>query len=513
MDSGCAMRDGANPPLDLIFPRSFLHGVRDAYVHGALIFHITFPGNGVQWRLVRWSTAMHSSVRTTLFSAFALATVLVLGSCGDTATLQVRDGTGAHPKLPAPDKTLFPTVKTARAVGWPAGATPVAAAGLAVEAYAHGLDHPRWLYTLPNGDVLVAETNGPVRPDDSKGIKGWVAKQVMDAAGAGVPSANRITLLRDASGRGIADTQTVFLKNLSSPFGMALVGDTLYVADTDALLSFPYVRGETAITAAPTKVMDLPAGPINHHWTKNLIASPDGKKLYVTVGSNSNAGENGLAAEHDRARILEIDIASGTSRVFATGLRNPNGMAWQPQSGELWTAVNERDEIGSDLVPDYMTAVQDGAFYGWPFSYFGRHVDVRAQPQNPALVATAMAPDYALGPHTASLGLAFYTAKLLPAHYDNGAFVGQHGSWNRNPRSGYKVVFVPFAQGRPAGPPEDVLSGFLNKNGQAQGRPVGVVTDGKGALLVADDVGNIVWRVTPSADEAAKISAGASASR
>jgi len=437
---------------------------------------------------------------------------MTLASCGDTASLQVRDGTGADPRLPAPNKTLFPTVKTARAVGWPVGGAPTAAPGLTVKAYASGLDHPRWLYTLPNGDVLVAETNAPPKPDDSKGIKGWIAKKVMAGAGANVPSANRITLLRDARGSGVADTQTIFLKNLSSPFGMALVGSTLYVADSDALLSFPYIPGETEITAAPTKVMDLPAGTINHHWTKNVIASPDGTKLYITVGSNSNAGENGLSVEHDRARILELDIASGRSRVFATGLRNPNGMAWQPQSGALWTAVNERDEIGSDLVPDYMTVVKDGGFYGWPFSYYGQHVDTRAQPQDPAMVAKAITPDYALGPHTASLGLTFYTAHLLPAHYENGAFVGQHGSWNRNPRSGYKVIFVPFANGRPAGPPEDVLSGFLNRDGQAQGRPVGVTTDGKGALLVADDVGNTVWRVTPSAAQTAMTDTGHAAS-
>ena len=455
---------------------------------------------------------MHSSVRTTLFAITTLSAALMLIGCGDTARLQVSDGTGANPQLPAPNKTLFPTMKTAKAVGWPAGATPIAASGLAVNAYASGLDHPRWLYTLPNGDVLVAETNAPPKPDDSKGIRGWIAKKIMAGAGAGVPSANRITLLRDTKGDGVADTHDVFLKGLNSPFGMALVGNKLYVADSDALLSFPYEAGETTITAAPTKVMDLPAGTINHHWTKNVIASLDGRKLYVTVGSNSNVGENGLAVEKDRARILEVDIASGTSRVFATGLRNPNGMAWQPQSGALWTAVNERDEIGSDLVPDYMTSVKDGAFYGWPFSYYGQHVDVRAQPQNPALVATAIAPDYALGPHTASLGLIFYTAHLLPAHYENGAFIGQHGSWNRNPRSGYKVIFVPFTNGQPSGPAEDVLTGFLNGNGEAQGRPVGVTTDGKGALLVADDVGNVVWHVT-SASPAAQTTASAAASQ
>ena len=433
----------------------------------------------------------------------ALTLTIALGGCGEHARLNVRDGTGAHPELPAPNRTLLPTVNTAKAVGWPVGAQPMPARGLVVNAYARHLDHPRWLFALPDGDVLVAETNAPPKPDDSKGITGWIAKKIMAGAGAGVPSADRITLLRDTKGDGVADTHTVFLKNLHSPFGMALVGNTLYVADTDALLSFPYVQGETAITAAPIKVMDLPAGRINHHWTKNIIASGDGKKLYITVGSNSNVGENGLAVEHDRARILEFDIASGHSRVFATGLRNPNGMGWQPQSGALWVAVNERDELGSDLVPDYMTTVKDGAFYGWPFSYYGQHVDTRAQPQNPALVASAVTPDYALGPHTASLGLTFYGAHLLPAKYDGGAFIGQHGSWNRNPRSGYKVIFVPFADGEPAGAPEDVLTGFLDKEGRAQGRPVGVAIDGRGALLVADDVGNVVWRVTPSPGSAA----------
>jgi len=388
---------------------------------------------------------------------------------------------------------------TAKAVGWPAGTRPDAAPGLAVTAYASGLDHPRWLYTLPNGDVLVAETNEPPKPDDSKGIKGWVSKRIMAGAGAGVPSANRISLLRDADGDGVAETRTVFLKNLNSPFGMSLVGNTLYVADSDALLSFPYRTGETSIEVPGSKVIDLPAGTINHHWTKNVLASPDGTKLYVTVGSNSNVAENGMEAEKDRARILEVDIATRQSRPFATGLRNPNGMGWQPQSGALWVTVNERDELGSDLVPDYMTSVKDGGFYGWPYSYFGPHVDDRVKPQDPALVAATVVPDYALGPHTASLGLAFSAGSLLPAHYANGAFVGQHGSWNRKPRSGYKVIFIPFADGRPLGPAEDVLTGFLDKEGHARGRPVGVTMDAKGALLVADDVGNSVWRVTPGA--------------
>ncbi|MDB5976580.1 MAG: sorbosone dehydrogenase [Nevskia sp.] len=435
------------------------------------------------------------------FSKLLLAGLLSssFAACADQATQTVEAGSGPHPVLPPPQHSLLPTVKIAPAKGWVAGAKPVAAPGLAVAAYANGLDHPRWLYVLPNGDVLVAETNSPAKPDDDAGIKGWIGKLVMKRAGAGVPTANRITLLRDKDGDGVAETRSVFLQGLNSPFGMSLVGDTLYVADTDAVLRFPYHAGDTQITAPGVKVTDLPAGTINHHWTKNILASPDGSKLYVTVGSNSNVAENGMENEHNRAAILEVDPASGHSRVFASGLRNPNGLAWQPQSGALWTAVNERDEIGSDLVPDYMTAVRDGGFYGWPYSYYGQHVDERVQPQNPDLVAKALVPDYALGPHTASLGLCFYQGALLPQHYAGGAFVGQHGSWNRNPRSGYKVIFVPFADGKPAGVPEDVLTGFLDADGDALGRPVGVTVDRAGALLVADDVGNTVWRITPAA--------------
>lgn len=419
-----------------------------------------------------------------------------LAACGESSTLQVSDGTGPSPKLPEPNKTLIPTVNIAPAIGWPEGAKPTAAAGTQVAAFADGLDHPRWLYVLPNGDVLVAETNAPPKPDDAKGIRGWVMEKVMGRAGAGVPSPNRITLLRDADHDGVAETRTVFLANLNSPFGMALVGNDLYVADSDKLLRFPYQPGETAIKQAGTKVVDLPGGSINHHWTKNVVASKDGSKLYVSVGSNSNVGENGLEAEQGRAAIWEVDRASGEHRLFASGLRNPNGMAWEPQSGKLWTAVNERDEIGSDLVPDYITSVKDGAFYGWPFSYYGQHVDVRVSPQNPDLVAKAIAPDYAVGPHTASLGLTFAEGSKLPAPFSNGAFIGQHGSWNRKPHSGYKVIFVPFEGGQPKGQPVDVLTGFLDKDEKAMGRPVGVVIDQQGDLLVADDVGNKVWRVS-----------------
>lgn len=427
---------------------------------------------------------------TTLLLALAM-----LCACGDVATLPVSAGTGPDPALPPPRQTLFPTVNVAPARGWPAGAAPVAARGLRVTEFAAGLDHPRWLCVLPNGDVLVAETNAPPKPEDSSGIRGWIAGLVMARAGAGVPSANRITLLRDTDGDGVADMRSVFLKGLNSPFGMALAGDDLYVADTDALRRFPYREGETRITAPGVKVTDLPAGPLNHHWTKNVIASADGSRLYVTIGSNSNAGENGMAAEAGRAAIWEVDPRTGHHRILASGLRNPVGLAWEPRTGALWTVVNERDEIGSDLVPDYMTAVRDGGFYGWPYSYWGRHLDPRVQPQRPDLVARAMVPDYALGPHTASLGLAISDHSGLPAPFDQGAFIGQHGSWNRRPMSGYKVVFVPFANGRPAGMPLDVLTGFLDAAGEALGRPVGVALDGRGGLLVADDVGNRVWRV------------------
>jgi len=430
--------------------------------------------------------------------ALIIAVAGGLAACGETSSLQVSDGTGPSPKLPEPNKTLIPTVNIAPAVGWPQGTKPTAAAGTQVAAFAEGLDHPRWLYVLPNGDVLVAETNAPPKPDDSKGIRGWVMKKVMGKAGAGVPSPNRITLLRDADHDGVAETRTVFLQNLNSPFGMTLVGNDLYVADTDRLLRFNYEPGATEIKIQPIKVVDLPGGTLNHHWTKNVIASKDGSKLYVTVGSNSNVGENGLDQEEGRAAIWEVDRATGNHRIFASGIRNPNGLAWEPTSGALWTAVNERDEIGSDLVPDYITSVKDGGFYGWPFSYYGQHVDERVKPQNLDLVAKAIAPDYAVGPHTASLGLTFAEGNSLPAQFKEGAFIGQHGSWNRKPHSGYKVIFVPFTGGKPTGQPVDVLTGFLDKDENALGRPVGVVIDQQGGLLVADDVGNKVWRVSAS---------------
>ncbi len=438
--------------------------------------------------------------------AFGLSRVVLLGlalsACGQPAQLPFEAGVGPQPQLPAPQQALIPTVNIAKARSWPVGTLPTVAPGLIATAFAQGLDHPRWLYTLPNGDVLVAESNAPPKPEDEKsaqGIKGWIMKKLMGRAGAGVPSANRITLLRDADGDGNAETRTVFLENLNSPFGMALVGKDFYVANSDAVVRFPYEAGQTRIMAAPVKVLDLPGGPINHHWTKNLIASPDGSKLYVTVGSNSNVGERGVEAEAGRAAIWELDLKTSSHRIFASGLRNPNGMGWAPETGALWTVVNERDELGSDLVPDYLTSVKDGAFYGWPYSYYGQHVDTRVQPPRPDLVATAASPDYALGSHVAPLGMAFSEGNALLPALRSGVFVGEHGSWNRKPRSGYKVVFVPFANGQPNGLPVDVLTGFLNDEGKAQGRPVGVAMDKRGALLVADDVGNTVWRVAPAA--------------
>jgi glucose/arabinose dehydrogenase len=434
-----------------------------------------------------------------------VALALPLAACNEQAPSASAEQTyGPSPQLASPQTSWIPTVHIATAKGWPEGGKPAAADGMAVNAFAKGLEHPRTVYVLPNGDVLVAESNAPPKPDDGKGIKGFVYRQVQKWAGAGVPSANRITLLRDTDGDGVAETRSIFLSGLNSPFGMVLVGEDFYVANTDAIMKFPYHAGDTKITAPGVKLADLPAGTLNHHWTKDLTASPDGSKLYATVGSNSNAAENGIEAEKDRASVLEVDRASGTWRVFASGLRNPNGPAWEPKTGALWVVVNERDELGNDLVPDYMTSVKDGAFYGWPYSYYGDHVDTRVEPRRPDMVAKAMAPDYALGAHTASLGLAFNTGNMFPQAMAGGAFIGQHGSWNRKPRAGYKVIFVPFTGGKPSGKPQDVLTGFVSADGEARGRPVGVQLDKQGALLVADDVGNAVWRVTPSTTSAAR---------
>ena len=418
-------------------------------------------------------------------------------ACGHAAKLPLAAGIGPNPELPPPQSSLIPTVHVADARGWSGQDKPTAARGLVVTAFARQLDHPRSLYVLPNGDVLVAETNAPAdRPDDGKGIKGWFFRHFQKKAGAGVPSANRITLLRDADGDGIAETRSVFLDHLYSPFGMALVGDTLYVANSNAVVRVHYAPGAPRASGAPTVLAALPAGTINHHWTKNLIASADGSRLYASVGSNSNVAENGIDAERERAAVWEIDRVTGTHRVYASGLRNPVGMAWEPETGTLWVSVNERDELGSDLVPDFMTALRDGGFYGFPYSYYGQHVDQRVKPQRPDLVASAIVPDYALGPHTASLGLASSRGATLPAPFRGGMFVGQHGSWNRKPFAGYRVIFVPFVNGRPSGTPIEVLTDFLDGHGNARGRPVSVAIDRHGALLVADDVGNTIWRVT-----------------
>jgi glucose/arabinose dehydrogenase len=421
-----------------------------------------------------------------------LALILFIGR--ERATLPVSAGMGPAPTLPKPARSILPTVNVAKAVGWN-GARPTPAPGLRVTAFAEGLDHPRWLHVLPNGDVLVAETNAPARPAKT-GLRAAVEEMVMKRAGAHGPSANRITLLRDSDGDGVAETRAIFLSGLNSPFGMALVGGDLYVANTDAVLRFPYRAGETRIAVAGTRLTELPAGPRNHHWTKTIVAGPDGTRLYASVGSNSNVAEHGMAEEEGRAAIWEIDRSSGAKRLFATGLRNAVGLAVEPNTKMLWAAVNERDELGSDLVPDYMTSVRRGGFYGWPYSYFGRHVDTRVKPRRPDLVARALVPDYALGPHTASLGLAFDQSGLLGPRFAGGAFIGQHGSWNRRPASGYKVIFIPFTGGRPSGPAVDVLTGFLDQSGRARGRPAGVAVDKAGALLVADDVGNTIWRVT-----------------
>jgi glucose/arabinose dehydrogenase len=428
--------------------------------------------------------------------------VVTFSACGSSAKLSVADGMGPKPQLPSPKESIIPTVHIATAVGWPNGVKPQVAEGLAVNLYADNLQHPRWLYALPNGDVLVAESNAPAKPKKEMGFRSWITSKFMAKAGAGAISANRIILLRDLNKDGVVDEQQVFLQDLNSPIGMALIGDDLYVANTDAVIRYQYVIGQTKITDKGTKVLDLPAGLINYHWTKNMIASQDGSKLYITVGSNSNIGEKGMDNEIGRAAIWELDIPSGKHRIFASGLRNPNGMSWEPLTNSLWVVVNERDEIGSDLVPDYLTSVKDGGFYGWPYSYYGQHIDQRVQPQKPELVARAILPDYALGPHTASLGLAYSNENNLTEAFRHGMFIGQHGSWNRKPFSGYKVIFVPFKESEPSGLPLDVLTGFLNDKDEAQGRPVGVLIDHDGGLLVADDVGNKIWRVTQLPEQA-----------
>jgi glucose/arabinose dehydrogenase len=439
-------------------------------------------------------------MRKHLIRLAAIALVLLIALAWwlmrpDKARLPENAVTGAQPQLSRARKQTVPTVKIAKPVGWSGNAMPTPAEGLQVQPFARGLDHPRWLYRLPNGDVLVAESNSP--PREGGGIKGWFMRHFMGRAGAGVPSANRITLLRDANGDGVAEQRSTLLEGLNSPFGMAVAGDWLYVANTDALVRFPFRVGQTRITAAAEKVVDLPAG--GNHWTRNVAVNPDSPTLFVSVGSASNIAENGLDVEKNRATILEVDPLVKKFRIYASGLRNANGMAFEPRTGALWTVVNERDMIGSDMPPDYLTKVEFGGFYGWPWHYWGGYVDDRVQPQRPDLREYTARPDYAIGAHTAPLGLAFAGDAKLGRRFSNGAFIGLHGSWNRVPPSGYKVVYVPFGDnGFPVkgAKPVDVLTGFLNKDGQAQGRPVGVITDRNGGLLVADDVGNVIWRVS-----------------
>ena len=436
---------------------------------------------------------MHASI-------IVFGAIVALAGCSSHAATDLPEsaGYGPHPALPEPQKKLLPTMKIAPARPWRDDEKPKPAEGMQVNAFARDLAHPRNLLVLPNGDVLVAETDTPEKPDDYKGVMGKITQHEQKKAGSGHGSANRLTLLRDADGDGVAETKTIFLQDLNSPYGMALIGDVLYVANTDSLVKVPYREGDTQASAPAQKVADLPGGTINHHWTKSLVASRDGKHLYVGVGSNSNAGENGIDAEKDRADILDVDPASGQWRVYASGLRNPAGLALN-MDGTLWTSVNERDELGDDLVPDYMTSVHAGDFFGFPYSYYGAHVDERVKPQNPQLVASARTPDYALGAHTASLGLAISEKNRLPERFHGGAFVVQHGSWNRAQPVGYRVIFIKFEQGKPVGEPQEVLTGFRDAHGIAHGRPVGVAIDQRGALLVADDVGGRVWRVTGAA--------------
>jgi glucose/arabinose dehydrogenase len=435
---------------------------------------------------------MISPIRLTLLTS-AAALALTLAACGPKP-LDPASQIGANPVLPEPHQYLFPPMHVAKAVKWKPGETPTVGPGLKITALATGFEHPRQPYVLPNGDILIVEANGPKGPPPRR-PKEFIMGLVIGKAGGGAKGANRITLIRDANGDGVPELRSVLVENLMSPFGVAWVDGNLYVANADAIVRFPYALGETRITAPGVKLTDLPGGPINHHWTKSLVASADGTKLYAGVGSNSNITENGILAEDGRAAIWEVDRATGAKRLYATGLRNPNGLTWEPASGKLWAVINERDEIGPDLVPDYMTSVQDGAFYGWPYSYYGQHVDARVMPQRPDLVAKAIKPDYALSSHVAPLGLAFSTGAKLP--FGEGAFVGEHGSWDRGKLNGYKVIFVPFTNGAPAGKPVEVVTGFLTSDSKsARGRPVGLAVDHGGGLLIADDLGNTVWRVT-----------------
>jgi glucose/arabinose dehydrogenase len=439
---------------------------------------------------------MSASVRLLALAGAALT----LASCNDGGAKFDRNSQiGANPVLPDQNQYLLPPIRVAEVVGWKPGETPIAPAGLRVQALARDLQHPRNMLALPNGDILVVESKGPgiepiTRPKNP--IVAWVQKRATGGGGGKPEPSNRITLLRDADGDGVPELRTVLIDHIFSPFGVVYADNMLYVAATDAILRYPFTPGQTRITARPTVLTPLPGGPIDHHWTKSLTLSPDGKLIYVTVGSNSNITENGIEAEKGRAAVWEVDRATGRARPFATGLRNPNSPNFYPGTNALWVVVNERDELGPNLVPDYLTSVQDGGFYGWPYSYYGQHIDPRVHPQRPDLVARAIKPDYALSSHVAALGLTFYTGTSLPAAYRGGAFIGEHGSWDRDEFNGYKVAFVPFAGGRPSGGVQDFLTGFLTADGKARGRPVGVTVDRTGALLVADDVGDIVWRVS-----------------
>ncbi|MEP6898768.1 MAG: sorbosone dehydrogenase family protein [Rhodanobacter sp.] len=429
--------------------------------------------------------------------ALALALAAFLSGCDHKASMNAVQQSGNDPALPQPQRFLKPPMQVPKKADWKQGQTPKVAAGLQIEKIAGGLKHPRQLYVLPNDDILVVEANSP-ETEPVTTPKQLIAGLVTARSGKSAAGGNRITLLRRKNGIGGEWEKHVFIENLNSPFGVQLIGDTLYVADTDRIVKFPYVSGEAQITVPAVEVADLP-GTINHHWTKPLLASPDGKKLYVGVGSNSNITENGMAVEYRRADVLEVDVATGGSRIYAAGLRNPTGLQWEPTTGKLWAIANERDEIGADLVPDYLTSVQEGGFYGWPYSYYGQHVDTRVMPQRPDLVSKAIKPDYAIGSHVAPLGLLISTTNALPEKYHSGAFISEHGSWDRSPLSGYEVVFVAFQNGKPVGKPEPVVTGFHSDDeSQLYGAPVGLVLDKEGALVVADDVGNTVWRVTAS---------------
>lgn len=428
--------------------------------------------------------------------------LMAIASCGDDRPeFDVSQQIGPDPVLPEPTSELLPDMKIAEVVGWGEGQTPSVPDGLTITAYARDFANPRTVHTLPNGDVLVVQSRGPSgkpieRPKDM--IRGWIMSWAQGGGAGAQKESNLVTLLRDTNRDGQVDERADLLTGLNSPFGVAWYGGTLYVAEADGILAYPYQLGQTEITVEPRVLAPLPGGPINHHWTKDLALSPDGRYLYASVGSNSNVAERGLEAEKGRAAIWQIDRETGAARIFASGLRNPNGLIFHPESGVLWTVVNERDELGPNLVPDYMTSVQEGGFYGWPWSYFGSHVDERVHPPRPDMVEKAIAPDYALSSHVAALGLVFSNGSALPAPYTNGAFIGEHGSWNRNVFNGYKVVYVPFESGRPVGKAQDVVTGFIEGD-QALGRPVGVAIDGTGALLIADDAGNTVWRIA-SAD-------------